>query len=58
MYVIIIAHIGHKTLNLSPSTSLIIIQCVQKVTVHLQKVLEVMSKSVYTDLNLFNPFAY
>jgi hypothetical protein len=37
-----------------PSTCSIIIQCVQKVTVHLQKVLEVMSMSVYTGLNLFN----
>jgi hypothetical protein len=31
-----------------------IIQCVRKVSVHLQKVLEVMSTSVYTDLNSFN----
>jgi hypothetical protein len=31
-----------------------ILQCIQKVTVHLQKVLEVMSTSVYTGLNLFN----
>jgi hypothetical protein len=29
-------------------------QCVQKVAVHLQKVLEVMSTSIYTGLNLFN----
>jgi hypothetical protein len=28
--------------------------CVQKVTVHLQNVLEVMSTSVYTGLNPFN----
>jgi hypothetical protein len=28
--------------------------CVQKVAVHLQKVLEVMSTSVYTGLNSFN----
>jgi hypothetical protein len=27
---------------------------VRKVAVHLQKLLEVMSTSVYTDLNLFN----
>jgi hypothetical protein len=33
---------------------LIKIQCVQKVTVHLHKVLEVMSTSVYTGLNPFN----
>jgi hypothetical protein len=31
-----------------------VIQCVQKVAMHLQKVLEVMSMSVYTDLNPFN----
>jgi hypothetical protein len=29
-------------------------QCVRKVAVHLYKVLEVMSKSVYTGLNTFN----
>jgi ABC-type sugar transport system substrate-binding protein len=28
-----------------------VVQCVRKVAVHLQKVLEVMSKSVYTGLN-------
>jgi hypothetical protein len=28
--------------------------CVQKVTVYLQKVLEVMSTSIYTGLNLLN----
>jgi hypothetical protein len=32
----------------------IFVQCVQKVAVHLQKVLEVMSTSIYTDLNSFN----
>jgi hypothetical protein len=31
-----------------------LIQCVRKVAVHLQKVLEVMSTSVYTGLNPFN----
>jgi hypothetical protein len=31
-----------------------IIQCVRKVAVHLQKVLEVMSNSVHTGLNPFN----
>jgi hypothetical protein len=31
-----------------------IVQCVRKVAVHLQKVLEVMSTSVYTGLNPFN----
>jgi hypothetical protein len=31
-----------------------IIQCVRKVTVHLQKVLEVMSTSIHTGLNLCN----
>jgi hypothetical protein len=31
-----------------------VIQCVRKVAVHLQKVLEVMSTSVYTGLNPFN----
>jgi hypothetical protein len=30
------------------------IQCVRKVAVHLQKVLEVISTSFYTDLNAFN----
>jgi hypothetical protein len=30
------------------------IQCVRKVAVHLQKVLEVMSTRVYTGLNPFN----
>jgi hypothetical protein len=34
--------------------SCVIIQCVRKVAVHLQKVLEVMSTSVYTGLNPFN----
>jgi hypothetical protein len=29
-------------------------QCVRKVTMHLQKLLEVMSTSVYTGLNPFN----
>jgi hypothetical protein len=28
--------------------------CIWKVTVHLQKVLELMSTNVYTDLNPFN----
>jgi len=32
----------------------IIIQCVRKVAAHLQKVLEVMSTSIYTGLNPFN----
>jgi hypothetical protein len=32
----------------------ILIECVRKVAVHLQKVLEVMSTSVYTGLNPFN----
>jgi hypothetical protein len=31
-----------------------IIKCIRKVAVHLQKVLEVMSTSVYTALNPFN----
>jgi hypothetical protein len=31
--------------------------CIQKVTVHLWKVLEVMSTSVYTGQNPFNPFS-
>ena len=31
-----------------------IVQCVRKVAVHLQKVLEVMSTNVYTGLNPFN----
>jgi hypothetical protein len=31
-----------------------LVQCICKVTVHLQKVLEVMSLSVYTGLNPFN----
>jgi len=31
-----------------------VIQCIWKVAVHLQKVLEVMSTSVYTGPNLFN----
>jgi hypothetical protein len=30
------------------------IQCVQKVALHLQKVLEAMSMSIYTGLNPFN----
>jgi hypothetical protein len=30
------------------------LHCFAKVTVHLKKVLEVMSTSVYTGLNLFN----
>jgi hypothetical protein len=33
-----------------------LIQCVQIVTVQLQKMLEVMSVSIYTGLNLFNTF--
>jgi hypothetical protein len=35
-----------------PNTSLL--HCVQKVARHLQKLLEVMSTSVYTGLNPFN----
>jgi hypothetical protein len=35
-----------------------LIQCVRKVAVHLQNVLEVMSKSVYTGLNTFNFGSY
>jgi ABC-type polysaccharide/polyol phosphate export permease len=33
---------------------ILLIQCVQKVTAHLQKVLEVMPTSVYAGLNPFN----
>jgi hypothetical protein len=32
----------------------LVIQCVRKVAVHLQKVLELMSTSICTDLNPFN----
>jgi hypothetical protein len=34
----------------------ILIQCVRKIAVHLQKALEVMSTSVYTGLNPFKFF--
>jgi hypothetical protein len=33
---------------------MLIIQCVRKVAVHLQNVLEVIATKVYTDLNSFN----
>ena len=36
------------------SHCIVIMQCVRKVAVHLYNVLEVMSTSVYTGLNLFN----
>jgi hypothetical protein len=41
-------------IDIQSVTNLQIIQCIQKVTVHLQNVLKVMSTSVYTGLNLFN----
>jgi hypothetical protein len=48
--------VGLETVNFGWSFGIMITvtQCVQKVSVHLQKLLEVISTSIYTGLNLFN----
>jgi hypothetical protein len=45
---------GLNDLYRSPACVIRAIQCVRKVAVHLQKMLEVMSTSFYTSLNPFN----
>jgi hypothetical protein len=51
--IIIITHIPQHTVCASQRHTIHLIQCVRKVAVHLQKVLQVMSTNVYTCLNPF-----